>query len=244
MKVLILAAGYATRLWPLTLDKPKPLLPIGKKPMLEHILEHIRPLKGVDEVFVVTNSKFVKHFLVWKKNYRFPAKITVVDDLMKTLEDRRGSIGDILFTIDERKIQSNLLVIAGDNIFDFDVDDFMKKAKANSPKVSIGLYDVKNKVLAKQYGIVGLNNNSRVVSFDEKPKIPKSTLAAMCFYYFPRNNFKLLRQYAKEAPSLDLAGNFIRWLALKEPVYGYVFDGLWLDIGDKKSLKKAEKLNW
>lgn len=244
MKVLILAAGHATRLRPLTLNRPKPLLLVAGRPMLEYILERVRPIKDVDEVFVVTNSKYFKHFLAWKKRYSFPAKITVVNDLMRTFKERRGSIGDILFTIEKKKIRSNLLIIAGDNIFDFDITDFIKRAENNSPKVSIGLYDVKDKALAKQYGIVGLNNDSKVVFFDEKPERPKSTLAAMCFYYFPRNNFKLLKQYAEEATSLDLAGNFIRWLTQRESVYGYVFKGLWLDIGDKKSLKKAQESNW
>ncbi|MFC1807135.1 nucleotidyltransferase family protein [Candidatus Omnitrophota bacterium] len=243
MKVIILAAGYATRLWPLTLDKPKPLLKVGSKSIIDHIFSSINNVKGIKTIYVVTNSKFVNNFAKWKT--RYPKKrIVVVDDGIDSLNERRGSIGDILFTINKKKIKEDILVVAGDNIFDFAIDDFVKTSKANSPYVTTGLFDVKDMELAKQYGIVAVNRNSKIISFEEKPAKPKSTLAAMCLYYFPKEKLKLIRKYQRDGNPLDLAGTFIKWVSRKESVYGYKFNGRWLDIGDKKSLKRAQKLNW
>ncbi|MFH1868972.1 MAG: nucleotidyltransferase family protein [Candidatus Omnitrophota bacterium] len=244
MKAIILAAGYATRLWPLTLNRPKPLLPLGKSSILGHIIEKVRTARGIDEILIVTNSKFVKNFNQWKISQKRGKKITVVDDGMKALDERRGSIGDIIFTIDEKNISSDVLVVAGDNIFDFKLDNFIEKSRSNSPRVTVGLFDIKKLNLANKYGIVELNSRQRIVSFKEKPKNPKSTLAAMCLYYFPKEKLPLLKKYQHDGSPLDLAGSFIKWLSQRESVYGYVFQGMWLDIGDKKSLRRAQKMKW
>ncbi|NQT89760.1 MAG: nucleotidyltransferase family protein [Candidatus Omnitrophica bacterium] len=244
MKVLILAAGYATRLWPLTLNRPKPLLPIGRKSILDHILARVSCVKGIDEILIITNSKFVKNFKKWKKVSKVKQKISIVDDGMVDLDERRGSIGDIIFAVKKKRIRSDLLVIAGDNLFDFNIDDFVEKSRKRAPSASIGLYRVGNKALAKQYGIVGLDKNSKIRSFQEKPKRPKSDLAAMCLYYFPGKKLSMLKKYQAEGNPLDLAGGFIKWLSERQNVYGYIFEGRWVDIGDKRSLKKAQKMNW
>jgi glucose-1-phosphate thymidylyltransferase len=244
MKAIILAAGYATRLWPLTLDKPKPLLPVGKKPIIEHIMKRLEKINGLSEIHIVSNTKFVEAFTQWKKNYRCKKKIFVTDDGMKTLDERRGSIGDTIFTIEKRKINTDILVVAGDNLFDFDLNVFIKKARSNSQNASIGLFDIKDKKLAKEYGIASLNKNSTIASFEEKPLKPKTTLAAMCLYYFPKDKIRLLKKYKADGHPLDLAGSFIKWLSQRESVYGHVFKGRWLDIGDKKSLKKAQSIKW
>ncbi len=244
MKTIILAAGYATRLWPLTLNVPKPLLLIGGKPMVEHILSRLECVEEIKDVYVVTNTKFVKNFKDWKKSYKGGKRISIIDDGMKTLEQRRGSIGDIIFSINKKKVDTDILVIAGDNIFDFNLNDFIMSAKKNSPKATIGLFDVGDINSAKEYGIVALDKHCKITSFKEKPKQPKSTLAAMCLYYFPKQKIRLLKKYKADGNPLDLAGSFIKWLSGKESVYGYTFTGRWLDIGDKKSLKRAQKLKW
>ena len=244
MKTIILAAGYATRLWPLTLNVPKPLLPVGKKLMIEHIFAGLEDIKDVKDVYVVTNTKFVKNFKDWKKNYYSSKRISVIDDGMKTPEDRRGSIGDIIFSISKKKIDTDILVIAGDNIFDFNLVDFIKSAKEKSPSATIGLFDIGDVKFAKEYGIVALDKSRKITSFKEKPKHPKSTLAAMCLYYFPKQKIRHLKKYKADGNPLDLAGSFIKWLSDKESVYGYTFIGTWLDIGDKKSLKRAQNLKW
>jgi len=244
MKILILAAGYATRLWPLTLNRPKPLLLIQKKPIIEYIMSKLKGIEGVDEVYVVTNTKFVKSFKEWTKKRKGREKISVVDDGMKTVDDRRGSTGDTIFSIKQRKIKSDLLIIAGDNILDCSLGDFVAKSRKNKPHATIGLFDVKNLKLAKQYGIVALSKSLKITSFQEKPQKPKSTLAAMCLYYIPKEKLKFFNRYKAEGNPLDLAGSFIKWLSEKENVFGYVFNGKWLDIGDKKSLRQAQNLSW
>lgn len=244
MKVVILAAGYATRLWPLTLDKPKPLLPVAGKPMIEYIIDRIKNEKAISDIYVVTNTKFVKHFTQWKKTYSCKKKISVVDDKMKSLKDKRGSIGDIIYTIDNKKIKTDTLVIAGDNIFDFSLGDFIKQSQKKSPNATIGLFDVGNKRLAKEYGIVAVDKERKITSFKEKPKNPKSTLAAMCLYYFPKEKLRLIKKYKTDGNPLDLAGSFIKWLSKNEDVYAHTFKGIWLDIGDKSSLKRAQKTKW
>jgi len=244
IRAIVLAAGYATRLWPLTLDKPKPLLPIGGKPIIEYIIKKLNAVKGLDNIYVVTNTKFVDNFTQWKGCYKCKKKISIIDDGISALDERRGSVGDAIFVMEKVRINTDTLVIAGDNIFDFGLSDFMKKAHLRPRNAAIGLFDIGDKKLAKSYGIVTLNKDLSIASFDEKPQKPVSTLAAMCLYYFPKEKIKLLKKYRREGNPLDLAGHFIKWLAERENVYGYVFKGKWLDIGDKRSLKKAQSVKW
>lgn len=241
MKALILAAGYATRLYPLTINTPKPLLPIGGKPMLDHILEKVKPLPGLDEVFVVTNDKFEKHFQEWAAKFKFPVPITVVNDGTKTNEDRLGSVGDINFTIKSKKIQDDLLVLGGDNLFDYSLVDFIHFAVTKSPAVSIGLYDIHDLKQATIYGVAQIDTHGKIVSFEEKPAKPKSTLIAMCFYHFPKATIGYLEQYIQVSGKLDKAGDYIRWLSEEKGVYGFKFSGKWYDIGDLDSYKDAQR---
>jgi glucose-1-phosphate thymidylyltransferase len=244
MKAIILAAGYATRLWPLTLNMPKPLLPIGDKAMLEHIMEKLEAVKGIDEILIVTNSNFVKNFKEWKRSYKTEKKVSIIDDGINTPNQRRGAIGDVIFVIGRKHINSDTLVVAGDNIFDFGLEEFIKKGKANLPFATIGLFDIGALSLANKYGIVGLNGSNIIASFQEKPKNPKSTLAAMCLYYLPKRKLPLLKEYKDDGNPLDMAGSFISWLSERERVYGHTFKGVWFDIGDKKSLKQAQGIKW
>lgn len=241
MKTLILAAGYATRLWPLTLNRPKPLLPIKNRLIIEYCIDKIKNIDEIDKIYVVTNTKFVKNFKNWASDYKIDKRIQIIDDEMKTVDDRRGSIGDILYSIESENIKENLLVIAGDNLFNFSLNDFINFSISHKPYVTIGLFNVKNRKLARQYGIVTINDEAKITNFIEKPEEPQSTLAAMCLYFMPADKLYLIKEYKSEGLPLDLAGNFIEWLSKKEPVYGYTFEGMWLDIGDIKSLKYAQK---
>ena len=241
MKALILAAGYATRLWPLTLDKPKPLLGIKGKPIIEYATDKIKKIDEINTVFVVTNTNFVKNFKEWASAYNIDKKICVIDDEIKTVNERRGSIGDILYSIEHENIKDDLLIVAGDNLFNFSLNDFIKFAISHKPSVTIGLFNVNDYQLATQYGIAAVDGNKKITDFVEKPKQPPSTLAAMCLYFIPQEKLDLINVYKQQGHPLDLAGNFIEWLSKKESVYGYDFEGIWLDIGDKNSLKYARK---
>ncbi|MDD5503944.1 MAG: nucleotidyltransferase family protein [Candidatus Omnitrophica bacterium] len=244
MKAIILAAGYATRLWPLTLDCPKPLLPVGGKPIIEHIIKKISRISGLSDIYVVSNAKFFNAFTAWARDYRCGRRIHIIDDGVEELDQRKGSIGDIIVAINKKKIDTDILVVAGDNLFDFSLNDFIRKSKLRPQGVWVGLFDVGSKNIAKNYGVVELNKDSSIASFEEKPARPKSTLAAMCLYYFPKDKIRMLKKYKAGNNPLDLAGSFIKWLVERETVYGRVFKGKWFDIGDKKFLNKARAMKW
>lgn len=241
MKILILAAGYGTRLYPLTLNKPKPLLEVGKKTMMAHIIDKLEKVKEVSEGFVVTNQKFYPGFDQWSRNIKSRLKIDVINDGTLNNDDRLGAIGDIQLVIKSKNINDDLLVIGGDNLFEDPLDDFVDFANSKSPYCVVVLRDVKDKIKAKKYGIVQIDRENRILDFQEKPKKPKSTLAAGCIYMFPKEKLGLFYIYLSEGNSKDAPGNFISWLSKREPVYGYIFKKEWFDIGDMDSLEKARK---
>lgn len=242
MKALILAAGYATRLYPLTLNQPKPLLKVGPRSIADHILGGLEAIEEVNEVLLVTNEKFSGHFKDWAKKTVFRSPISVVNDKTLTNETRLGAIGDIDLVIREAKITEDLLVIAGDNLFDMDLGDFVTFAKSKAPGSTVALRVVEDKEKIKKYGVVSLDEENRVVDFEEKPKKPKSDLAAMCIYYFPKEHLSVISKYMKSKFSKDAPGNYISWLAANDAVYGYRFEGEWFDIGDMDSYKMADKI--
>ena len=242
MKVLLLAAGYATRLYPLTLNTPKPLIPIAGKTVIGYIFDLIEPLKEVDEVFIVTNQKFKQNFEDWKRGFKSLKKITIVDDDTISNESRLGATGDIEFVIEKRNVKDDLLVLAGDNLFKADLSIFINFCISKRPSITIGLYDIKDLILARNYGIVSIDKNNEIIDFEEKPAAPSSTLAAMCLYFFPKERLDIMKRYMDIGNVKDAPGYFLEWLYTKETVFGYVFkDKKWFDIGDKKSLEEADR---
>ena len=175
MKALILAAGYATRLYPLTKEYPKPLLKVGAKPIIDYIIEKLSAVNDIDEIIVVTNSKFISIFKKWAREIKVSKTITLIDDLTKDLADRRGAIGDMDFVIDQRHIQDDLLIVGGDNLFEDQLHEFLSFAKDKTPSPVIGIYDIKNKEQAAKYGVLKMDNDNRVIDFEEKPQTPQST---------------------------------------------------------------------
>lgn len=239
MKALILAAGYATRLYPLTRNYPKPLLPVAGKPIIDHIAAKIETLGGVEEMIVVTNSKFAGLFEKWAGARKEGVPVSVVDDLTSTPEQRRGAIGDIHFVVGKKKPADDLLVIGGDNLFDSGLEEFSKFAVLKSPFVTIGAYDIKDRKKAGKYGVVSLDAG-RVSDFQEKPAHPVSALVGMCLYHLPASKLKLVDEYLKEGNKKDAVGFFIEWLRQKEDVFCFVFGGRWYDIGHHDSYKEAD----
>lgn len=241
MKALILAAGYATRLYPLTKDYPKPLLKVKDKPIIDYIVDKIDAIKEIDEIIVVTNSKFFPHFMEWKNSRNLGKALTIVDDLTQSNAARLGAVGDICFALEKKKIKDDLLVVGGDNIFDAGLGNFLDFAKAKNPYPAIGIFDIKAKSKAKKYGVVKLDKTKRITDFQEKPKEPDSTLVAMCLYYFPKDKLKLVKEYLEQKDkSSDASGSYIDWLKRMAPVYGFKFGGHWYDIGDMKFYGEAK----
>jgi glucose-1-phosphate thymidylyltransferase len=238
---LILAAGYATRLYPLTKKYPKPLLEVKGRPIIDHILEKLGAVDGLSEIYIVTNDKFIGHFRKWVKTAKSPAKITLVNDLTKSNADRLGAIGDINYTVKTKKVGEDLLVVGGDNLFSGSLQDFLLACRRNKASAGIGLFRLKRKKDATNYGVVRLDKNKRVVDFEEKPACPASNLVAMCLYYISKGHLRLISAYLKERKiKTDATGSYIAWLKDKTKVYGHVFRGSWFDIGDFKYLNAAK----
>ena len=240
MKALILAAGYATRLYPLTINRPKPLLPVGGKAMIDYIMDKLEAIADLDEVYVVTNERFYKQFADWAKDHSSEKKITAINDKTLTNEERLGAIGDIQLVLDETKLNDDLIVIAGDNLFSFQMKNFLKVAKSHAPSCSIVLHNIGSREEAKKYGVVEINSNNRLLSFAEKPANPGSALVAICLYYFPKEKLRRVKEYLSQSKHKDAPGNYISWLVQNDEVYGFIFDEEWYDIGDKTIYEKIK----
>lgn len=243
MKLLILAAGYGTRLYPLVQNTAKALLKVGEKPIIDHILDHVADLPGLNEVIVVTNAKFHQDFKRWAKEKKksVPYAVSVVNDQTTSNEDRLGSIGDIDYVLKNTTVGDDLLVVGGDNLFNFNIDEFVAVARSKKNSVTIGVYDIKDRSQAHQFGIVELASNGRIATFEEKPAKPKSSLVAMCLYFFPKKTLGLIRDYLIQSGKSDRAGDYIIWLLKNHDVYGFNFTGKWFDIGSVESYKEAQQ---
>lgn len=242
MKVLILAAGYAVRLGELTHDTPKPLLSINNKKIIDRILDKISAVKGIGSIYVVTNNKFFEKFSDWRLESPYNKKITLINDGSNSNETRLGAIRDLEMAIEEMAIEEDLLVVAGDNLFDFDLNDFLKFAGTNRGAVCVALYDIKDLNAAKRFGVIKLDGHNRIIDFAEKPEIPKSTLVSTGVYYFPKNKLILIKKYVTmQDKKLDAPGYCISWLAAADAVYGFTFLKDWYDIGDIESFERANR---
>lgn len=241
MKAIILAAGYGTRLYPLTLDKPKALLEVGGKTILDRLVKKIEAIKECKEAFIVTNEKFHKPLEEWKDTGSFSIKIEVINDRTLSNETRLGAIGDINLVLAQKNPDEDLLITGSDNLFEFELRDFVEFGNEKRPFSSLALIDIKDKKLATKYGICNVDRNSQVLEFQEKPKTPKSTLAATALYFIPKEKVPKIYEYMKTALPKDAPGNLLKWLAGTDKVFGYVAESAWYDIGDINSLKKADE---
>ncbi len=229
-------------MYPLIKDTAKPLLPVADKPLINHVLDKVRDLTDLRQVFVVTNNKFYTHFLDWAgKMNHFPVDIKIINDGTNSPDDRLGSIGDIDFVLKQCSVEDDLLVIGGDNLFDYGIREYVDFARKKSPHVTIGLYDIGNRGEAKDFGVVEVDADRKVVSFEEKPDDPRSSLIAMCFYYFPRESLKCVADYIGVCGKTDKAGDYIHWLSKDGEVYGFTFQGKWYDIGSIETYKEVQK---
>jgi glucose-1-phosphate thymidylyltransferase len=244
MQVLVLAAGYATRLYPLTLNQPKPLLPVGGKPMLEHIIDHLAPVEGLAEVFVVTNEKFVSHFTAWSEKYKREKKkldFKIINDHSTSDADKLGAIGDINLVITREKVTGDLIVVAGDNLFDSSLAPFVEFARAKKTTV-LAVYDVGDLEAIKKYNSITLDGEGRITFFEEKPKNPTSTLTGIALYYFPAEVVAMIKTYIAEGNNPDQPGRLIQWLYPRVPVHTWTVPGRWFDIGSKETLDEADRI--
>lgn len=238
MKCLILAAGYATRLYPLTENFPKPLLKVGEKTILDWLVDDIDTLGIVDEYIVISNHKYAVHFEDWAKTKSL--RVTVVDDGTSTNETRLGAVKDIQFAIEKLSLDDEMLVIAGDNVLDFSLTKFIAYAKEKQTTCVMRYYEHDEAKLRKT-GVAEVDENDRVISLEEKPAAPKSNWATPPFYFYTREDAKLVKAGIEAGCGTDAPGSYIAWLSKQVPVHSMEMPGSRYDIGNLESYRKVQE---
>ena len=238
MKCLILAAGYATRLYPLTENFPKPLLDVGGKTILDWLVDDIHTAGLVDEFVVISNHKFAHHFDKWAATKTM--KVTVVDDGTDSNETRLGAVKDIQFAIDQLGLDDNMLVIAGDNVLSFSLTKFLAYAKEKGTSCIMRYYEAEEKKLTK-CGVVEIDENDRIVSMEEKPAQPKSHWCCPPFYYYTREDAKLVAKGIAAGCGTDAPGSYIAWLCTQATVFAMEMPGKRFDVGNLESYNKIKE---
>lgn len=242
MKAIILAAGFATRLYPLTKNKPKSLLEIKGKPIIDYIVEKIKEIEDIDRIIVVTNNKFYKDFLVWKnkKNNEDKKKIEILNDGIDSEKEKLGAVGDLLFAIEQENIQEDIFVIAGDTLFKSSLKYLYGLFKKEDKDLTI-FYDVHNIGEAKKLGVALVENNL-IIDFQEKPSKPKSTLCSVPAYFYKKRTLELIKQFMQEEYNKDQPGRFLEYLYKKVPVYAYTKEEKYINVGTIEELEQASSL--
>jgi glucose-1-phosphate thymidylyltransferase len=236
MRAIILAGGYAKRLWPLTKNRPKPLLPIGDYFIIDYIVSKIRQVDGLEEIIISTNKRFEASFRDWMRE-RGLKKVRVCPEPSLREEEKLGPTKALELIIKSCP-QDDFLITAGDNLFSLDLRDmvaFFRQVKA--PVVA--LYEIESTELAKKYACVELGGTCRIMSFEEKPESPKSLLVSTGIYALPRRSISRIGEYLGEGNPPDPIGRFIGWLAERDGAYGFKFSGYWYDIGSLESYQSA-----
>ncbi len=238
MKAIVLSAGYATRLYPLTKDTPKGLLPIGKKSILDFITDQIETVPEIDEMFIISNHKFFTKFLEWAKKRETRLKISVLDDGTTDDSNKLGAIGDIWYTIENGNIKEDILVVAGDNFFTFPLNDYIEfyRQKQCDSILVAELDDIND---LRRMGNAILDENGKVLALEEKPQEPKSNCAVFASYIYKEETLPLIGQYLNEGNNPDAPGFFPSWLYQRKPVYAYKFQGECYDIGTHDSYREV-----
>jgi glucose-1-phosphate thymidylyltransferase len=244
MNAIILAAGYATRLYPLTLHKAKPLLDVRAKPIVEWTVGNLAAITDVETIYIVTNDKFASDFQAWAERYeeRHPkCRFKIINDGSTSDDDKLGAIGDINFVVTRENLTGdNSLIVAGDNLFTDSLRDFVEYARKTEATVAV--YDVGDAEAIKKYGNIDIDAEGTIVHFEEKPEKPRSTLAAIALYYYSGEVLSLLTTYLAAGNNPDQPGRFVQWLYTRRPVKTFQLKGQWLDIGSKETLKKADEI--
>lgn len=238
MKCLILAAGYATRLYPLTENFPKPLLKVQEKTILDWLIDDIDSCGQVDEYVVISNHKFAHHFDAWAKTRT--RKVTVVDDGTESNETRLGAVKDIQFAIEKLGLDDDMLVIAGDNLLDFSLTQFVSYAKEKKASCIMRYYEANETKLLK-CGVVTVDEKDRILRMTEKSPAPETHWCCPPFYYYTREDARLVEKGIAAGCGTDAPGSYIAWLCAQTPVYAMEMPGSRYDIGNLESYETVQK---
>jgi len=246
MKGIILAAGYATRLYPLTIDKAKPLLPVHGRPIIDYIVDEMNTIDDLSEITVISNHRFAAQFDEWAAGRNATSRagepaIVVLDDGTISEDDRLGAIGDIQFCIDKRQIDDDLLIIAGDNLFTYKLKDAWREFRQYYDDMVVACRLGENEDL-RRYAIAELDNDGLVIDLEEKPEQPKTNIAVFATYFYRQASVPLIRQYLADGNKPDAPGNFPAWLYKRQKLRCYLFDGICIDIGTPESYAEVESI--
>ncbi len=236
MKCLILAAGYATRLYPLTKNFPKPLLEVKGKSILDWLVDDIDRLGAIDEYVVISNHKFAGHFTAWAKGK--PQKITVVDDGTDSNETRLGAVKDVQFAIETLRLDDDMLVIAGDNLLDFSLTAFIRYAQEKKTSCIMRYFEERLEKLQKT-GVITVDGEDKILQMEEKPQAPKSNWACPPFYYYTQADARLVQKGIDEGCGVDAPGSYIAWLCTQTAVHAMKMPGRRYDVGNLESYEKV-----
>ncbi len=239
MKAIVLAGGYAKRMWPLTKDRPKPLLPVGGRPMIDHVMDRLLNIGSIDTVYITTNRKFEGVFSEWLSGKEFPIPVRLVVEDTAAEEEKLGSIGAMRHIIQKEGIDDDVLCMGGDNLLEDHLRDFVRFFREQGTTV-FGLWEMDSGDLCK-FGIACLDDQGRVVHFEEKPPQPKSRFVSTAVYAIPRGELGLISEYLSGKNNPDAFGHFISWLYSRTPVYGFVFRNKWFDIGSIEAYESANR---
>ena len=240
LSVGILCGGFGTRMKQLGRPVPKALMEIGGRPVLDSILRSLTDIEDAPAIFLVSNAVFADQFQTWAKESGAPGRpVKILNNGVRTAEQRLGSVGDIQFMVENGPVASDFLIIGGDNLYDYSLRPFVQFAKERGPSVVV--CDIQDLDEAKRFGVVERNGTQRLVDFQEKPEAPRSTLIATCLYYFRQQDLPMMKEYIDSGASTDASGSLISWLVRTTSVYGWTAPGAWFDIGSQEALAEAEE---
>lgn len=240
MKCIILCAGYATRLRKYINSKPKALITIQDKPILNYLIEKIEKIHEVTEIIIVSNKKYYNQFLDWQKNIKTNKSIKIIHDNTSREEEKLGAIGDIQYVINHENIEDDMIVMASDNFFDFDLNEMMTLFHQKQGAI-ICTQKISDIELLKRLAVARLDRDGKVIDLIEKPQKPKENRGVYTTYIFKKEVIQLLKQYITENNNPDAPGYFIQWLYKRYPVYSYNIKGECYDIGDYETLREVRK---
>ena len=241
MNAIFLCAGYGTRLYPLTQDTPKPLLSIAGEALLNHLIKKLDSIPTLEQIVIVSNARFYDQFSKWQKTAQTKKRISIINDGTVDNDHRLGAIQDLKLGMKTLAKESDLIVLAGDNLFDSDLSQFSSFAESKRPGAAVGVYDIKDLKLASKYGLIKTDSSGKITAFLEKPKDPPTTLASMGVYFFPKETLVYVDRYLQTHGNPDAPGFYISWLTRQIDVYAFKFNGTWFDIGDLDSYYKADE---
>lgn len=240
MKAIVLAGGFAKRLWPLTKELAKPLVDVGGRPIISYILSELDKSKQISEIFISTNAKFEESFNKWLKTQKFSTSVKIIAEPAVEEGKKFGAVGGINFVFEREKIDDDVMIIGGDNLIGINTDKIISEfEKKRSPIVAA--FDIKNLSRMTHFGEMTIDDTNKIIRMREKPERPETTLASTCCYVFPKGISNTIKEYLSSGNNTDAPGHFVAWLASKTNVYAHIFDTYWFDIGDHETLERARE---